>query len=333
MSARLDLTLQKFPDHEEGIRLLAARDPSGKLKYLDWGAKVLAAKQALAPEIADVVDLFHQFSGRQFDRRVNHQRHDHIRTDIYSYRPQDLASLRDALLKVKRATDKKRRERERLYRIEGAVEAEVVYDSPDLIVRHIKNKQASAHYGLGTKWCISMQREGYFEDYESNNATFFFFERRSPVGDEFDKVAVMFPRGGRDSTADAFTATDRRVDMMSLAKVHGLRVFDIFRALYECSERYPGSTSFRVYAGTATSEQLESVLASVVGGTLKKMGPYETDSLLVSICCNDAAPPSVLEEIARSAVALSTAAWKRWNGRRRTGKRRPRTRDDAPHDR
>ena len=313
MSTRLDLTLQKFPEHEEGIRLLAARDPSGNLKYLDWGARMLAAKQALAPEVADVIDLFHQFSGR----RVRHRRHEPIRADIYSYRPQDLARLRDALLKIKRSTDKKRRERERLYRIKGSMEADVVYDSPDLIVRHIKNKQASAHYGLSTKWCISMQRDGYFEEYESHNATFFFFERKTPVGNEFDKVAVMLPRDERGTTAEAFTSTDRRIDMMVLAKMYGLRVFDIFRTLYERSEQYPGSVSFRVYAGSATSEQLESVFASIVGGSLKTLNPYETDSLLVSICCNDAAPPTVLEEIARSAAALSTAAWKRWKTRRR----------------
>ena len=60
MSTRLDLTIQKHPTHEEGIRLLAARDPSGNLKYLDWGAKILASDQALAPEVADVLELFHR---------------------------------------------------------------------------------------------------------------------------------------------------------------------------------------------------------------------------------------------------------------------------------
>jgi hypothetical protein len=156
MTTRLDLTIQKHPDHEEGIRLLSQRDPSGNLKYLDWGAKMLAAGQALAPEIADVLDLFHQFSGRRLHPR---RRGTTIRSDIYTYRPQDFAHLRDSLLKMKRAQDRKRRKRERLYRIEGPIEADVVYDSPDLVVRHIKNKEASCHYGLATKWCIAMRRE------------------------------------------------------------------------------------------------------------------------------------------------------------------------------
>lgn len=320
MSTRLDLALRKFPEHEDGIRLLAARDPSGNLKYLDWGARMLAAKQALATEVADVIDLFHQFRGRPFGRRRHHQ-HNRIHSDLYAYRPQDLARLRDALLKIKRATDKKRHERERLYRIEGTVEADVVYDSPDLTVRHIKNKQASLHYGLSTKWCISMSRERYFEEYESHNATFFFFERKAPVGDEFDKVAVMFPRGDEE-TAEAFTSTDRRVDMMALAKVYGLRVFDIFRGIYERSEQYPGSVLSCVYAGSATQEQLESVLASIVRGDLNTMNPYERSAILEAICCNDAAPPTMLETIAQDITKLSTADLKRRGKGRQFNERR-----------
>src|SRR5208337_2613175 len=33
-------------------------------------------------------------------------------------------------------------------------------------------------------------------------------------------------------------------------------------------------------------------------------------SMLEAICCNDAAPPALLEGIAQQAVALSTTAWK-----------------------
>lgn len=311
MSARLDQVLQKHPAHEDGVRLLAARDPSGNFKYLDWSAKVLASGQALAPEIADVIALFHQFNGRWFERR---RKHEQIRTDIYSYRPQDLAGLRDSLLKIKRKQDRKRKQREKLYRLDKPVEVDVVYDSSDLIVRHIKNKQASVHYGLGTKWCISMLREGYFEDYEAQNATFFFFERKAPLGNDYDKVALMMPRNGdsdrgwQPESALAFTASDKQVDMLKLARAHGVRVFDIFRDAYERSERYPGSVAFQVSNGIATAEQLIATF-DMLG---KELSPYEVESLLEAICCNDAAPPTLLEEIARRAPELAMAAWKRF---------------------
>jgi hypothetical protein len=99
MTTRLDLVLQKFPDHEEGIRALAARDPSGNLKYLEWGAKMLAAGQALAPEVADVTDLFHRFN-QVHSRRLHSRRRPSahvLRPDLYAYRPQDFAALRTTL--------------------------------------------------------------------------------------------------------------------------------------------------------------------------------------------------------------------------------------------
>lgn len=310
MTTRLDQVLQKHPEHEVGIRALAERDPSGNLKYLDWGAKVLASGQALAPEIADVVDLFHKFSGRWLGVGSRRQI---IRHDIYSYRPQDLASLRDNLRKLQRAQDRKRKQREKLYKLSADMEFDVVYDSPDLIVRHIKNKAASAHYGLGTKWCISMLREGYFEDYESQNATFFFVERKKPLGNEYDKVALMIPRRGGDGrhgeTATAFTLLDDMVDMMSLAKVYGDRVFDIFRQAFHRSEQYPGSAMFQIGKGVATREQLEVAFTTIMDGNLSSA--HQIEGTLEAICCNDAAPWSLLERVLRRAASLVIAAWKR----------------------
>jgi hypothetical protein len=329
VSTRLDSVLQKYPDHEAGIRILAGRDPSGNLKYLAWGGAMLASGQALAPEIADVLDLFHRFAGQSLPRtraQLRRARRQHFQSpgkrvhpDINTYRPQDFARLRDLLNKLKRAQDKKRREREKLYRIQGGVEADVIYDSDDLIVRHIKNKNASIHYGHATKWCISMSREGYFEDYETHNATFFFFERKKPAGDEFDKVCLMMPReqNMRGDGATVFNALDRQVDMFGLAKVHGPCVFEIFRLAHEASERYPGSVLFQTFQGVATREQLETVFVSLVKGDFG----YETDAMLEAIVCNDAAPATMLERILKRGVALSKLGASRRGVRRR--RRRP----------
>jgi hypothetical protein len=317
MTTRLDLALEKYPNHEEGVRLLAERDPSGNMKYLDWSAKMLASGQALASEIADVVDLFHKFSRRPvpFGHRVR-RTPQHIRQDIYSYAPHELALLRDNLLKVKRAQDRKRKKREKLYAIEGAVEAEVVYESDELLVRHIKNKNASVHYGLGTKWCIAMKREGYFEDYESQNATFFFFERKSKKGDEYDKTAVMFSRDGAYSDVQVFTALDERVGVTVLARAYGSCAFDILRVVYEKSEAYPGSTLACVYAGKATGDQLRAAFEAAKERSIQ---PYERWSILEAICCNEAAPWSLLEEIRRRARALlaprKSSRHRRWRFR------------------
>ena len=308
MTARLDQVLQKHPNHEEAVRALAARDPSGNLKYLGWSASVVASGQALAQEVADVVDLFHKFAGQRY-AVDNWER---IHPDIYSYKPKDLAKLRDALLKFQSAQDAKRKERERLYHIDGDMDVDVVHEDADLIVRHIKNKAASAHYGLGTKWCISMLREGHFENYEVNNATFFFFERKVPKGDDYDKMALMAPRGGEGSEIQrigTFTSADEHVDIMKMAKVHGTRVFDIFRQVYERSEKYPGSAMYMVASGAANEEQLRQTLAYVTD--TESVSSRVVQMMLESICCNDAAPWSMLEDIVKRAKSIATAAWKR----------------------
>jgi hypothetical protein len=248
-------------------------------------------------------------AGRGHGRRLTTE---YIHPDVYTYRPQDFAGLRDALLKMKRAQDRKQKKRERLYRIEGAVEAAVVYDSADLVVRHIMNKQASVHYGLGTRWCIAMLREGYFDDYAAQNATFFFFERKKSVGDEFDKACLMVPRGdwapGEDDFV-AFTATDQRVGLLALAKAYGPQFFAILQQVGECSDKYPGSTIAQVYAGTASAEQLAEVFAHV--GSNKFSMVHAVDGTLEAIVCNDAAPWSLLETVMRRAPALVAAAMKR----------------------
>lgn len=323
MTTRLDLAIQKHPDHEESIRLFAQRDPSGNLKYLHWQVKVLAAGQALAPEIADVADLFHKFAGQWIEGT---RRQDRIHPDINTYRPQDLAGLRTRLLKMKRSQDKKRRKRERLYKIEGEVEAEIVYESPDLIVRHIKNKQASVHYGLSTKWCIAMKRELYFEDYDAQNATFFFFERKVRRGDEFDKSCVMVGRmSGTDVDGmSCFTSLDERVGPFRMVKAYGMHVFEILRTIYERSEAYPGSATACVLAGTATEEQI----AKTIEALHDKKAHVDVDRIVEAICCNDTAPWALLEPLSLEAEKLSKSGWTRWSRdvyqRRR---RRPRALD------
>ena len=314
MTSRLDAALQRFPAHEAGIRTLAARDPSGKLKYLDWGAKILASGQALAPELADILDLYHAFAGRR-DLAIWTGHPVRIDPDIHRYAPKDIATLRDSLLRMKRARDKKQKTRERLYRIEGSVDAVAVYDSDDLIVRHIRNKQASCHYGRSTKWCIAMLRAGYFEDYATHNATFFFFERKVPLGDEFDKVALMLTRD-IDGRAETFTATDRQTDMMGLARVYGMRVFAIFARIHEASAAYPGSPFARVYAGTGRAEDIEEVLRHV------KTDRHflDTEEMLESVACNDATPADVLLAVEKKAQALlGRRKWRRSRFRRAGG--------------
>jgi hypothetical protein len=336
MSTRLDALLSSNPEHSEGIRALASRDPSGNLKYLDWGAKMLASGQALAHEIADVIDLFHKYAGRRLTGPAPAPAHARytcrtlraaIHPDIYTYKPEHLSTLRDGLRKVHRAMEAKRKKRERLYRIEGEVDADIIYESPVLVVRHIRNKQASVHHGLRTKWCISMLQNGYFDDYDAHNATFFFFERKAPLGDEYDKVALMVPRGSgagwqSPDLTEAFTAVDRRVDMLALAKAYGLEVFEAFLSIHLRSEQYPGSATARVYAGTATVDEVTDVWADLVRSRGPRPHRYamEISNLIEAVACNDAAPFSLLLDVQKHGPVLVERAWRKMSRGGRSAK-------------
>ena len=326
MTTRLDVAIQKAPEHEEAIRLFAERDPSGSLKYLAWQVKVLSSGQALAPEIADVVEMFHRHAMGRYPLRGRRRgaKIPILRPDLYSYRPGDLAMLRDTLLTLDRLRAKKRAKVEKLYKLEGPVEADVIFQAPDLVVRHIKNKEASVHYGLGTKWCVSMKRHHYFEDYDTQNATFFFFERAPAARkkDAYDKAAIMLSRGldGQVRGAKCFTAEDEHTDVMSLATAYGPRVFEALRLAYDASAGYPGSIATRVFSGKATEAELRETM-----GTLgrDKTG-MDGGRLLEAVVCNDAAPWDVLE--AALALDLSPIAfsdYRRWTVRAPSAPARP----------
>jgi hypothetical protein len=159
-----------------------------------------------------------------------------------------------------------------------------------------------------------MKREEFFGDYESQNATFFFFERLEKKGDEFDKSAMMLSRSlsGSILDADCFNAIDEHVGVMSLGTAYGIRIFDILRAAYESSEKFPGSVMVRVLAGRATAEDLERAFR-----TLTRQKDIDQEMLLEAIVCNEAASWPLLDEMLRKAPSIERALTVRRRFRRR----------------
>ncbi len=136
-AGRKEDALKKYPELSKDIDYFIQRDPSGNLKYLDWELKILHSKQALAPEIADVVDLFDKYSAN-----LKHK-------DINAYK--NFTELREALFYIKEKRDEKGEKQEKRYHLEEACDSQTVYEDSKFVVRLIKNKAASIHYGLGTK--------------------------------------------------------------------------------------------------------------------------------------------------------------------------------------
>ena len=210
-----DSLLKKYPDLKEAIETFVQQDPTGgTLKYAEWEIKVLKSRQALSQEIADVVALFHRFRDK-LDKK-----------DLYAYQPAEFTGLRDKLFAARDEQAGKKVERqkkvEKRYQNEPeqiACGSKVVYDSPMFRCLQITNKAASMHYGLGTKWCITMKDQSYFEDYDKSNVVFFFIlNKMLPKQNRMHKIALAYQRDTNNKVIqlDIFDALDEMISFDEL---------------------------------------------------------------------------------------------------------------------
>jgi hypothetical protein len=91
---KLENLQTKYPDHADEIKELSERDPSSTKKYLEYAVKVLVSGQALAPEIGDVIVLFHKFQNK-FEPRER---------DINFWK--NFTDLRDKLFELEQSGEK-----------------------------------------------------------------------------------------------------------------------------------------------------------------------------------------------------------------------------------
>lgn len=76
--------------------------------------------------------------------------------DINKY---DAISLEEAIKNLPKQQSKTQEKKQ--IKSEGA---EKIYEDDSCIVLYIKSKQACVSYGAGTKWCITMERQSYYEN-------------------------------------------------------------------------------------------------------------------------------------------------------------------------
>lgn len=245
--------LKQYPEFTKEIEKFITADPSGNLKYLDWQLKILSSGQALENEIIDVVNLFHKYS--QFLKRK----------DLYSYKPNEVAALRDELLSIQDQREQKKQKREDKYSIEAdevTCGSETVFEDEEVKVLLIKNKAASVHYGVDTQWCVRLKDRQYFEDYDSNNVIFFFIlSKNIPKDDPLHKVALSYQRDKDNNIIqlDAWDATDSKMSESECIKKllregvdNALEILTITRNI---AKKQPKSLLSKINSGDISPEE------------------------------------------------------------------------------
>lgn len=69
--------------------------------------------------------------------------------------------------------------------------ADFITENEGWKVYKINTHEAARLYGKGTKWCITMSESHYWDNYTKDGDRFYFMIRKSPLQDEFDKIAIQ----------------------------------------------------------------------------------------------------------------------------------------------
>jgi len=196
IAGRKDDMLKKYPKREEDIKYFIQHDPTPQknLKYLEWEMKVLEAGQYEKEDIIHVVEQFDKFNSK-LDKK-----------DINQYKPEEFITLRDMLaeiahevIKTKDVKDESLKKLERDYAEAGS---EVIYKSDKFIIRLMKNKIASCHFGAGYPWCISNKNQTMWEQYEAENRIFFVCIPQFEAGKENDRIVIAVFRDVNNRAED-----------------------------------------------------------------------------------------------------------------------------------
>ena len=109
----------------------------------------------------------------------------------------ELQAIVFAAERKKTQQDQKKKEEEELKRA-AKESTEFVAKTPYHLVVRPLSKEASCHWGMGTKWCISATRsQNYFDQYTREGAAFFFLlAKRKEIDPAYKKIAVVLDSEG-----------------------------------------------------------------------------------------------------------------------------------------
>ncbi|MEO5367679.1 MAG: hypothetical protein H7831_15245 [Magnetococcus sp. WYHC-3] len=200
--SRLSDVQAAFPDLGNYVEILSKNDPSGNNKYLAWMALQFdnmtkgmsdAGKKSAAEKIINTVKAFHKNAQRLKEK------------DISVYKSvKDLENV----VKSLGSSETQKKKQQKQVAMEGS---SIVYEDEDFFIVRPETKEASCHYGQGTRWCISATKsQNYFDSYSKEGKVFYFLTNKNlPDDDPRKKLAFVFMESGERE--ETYNTPDNRI--------------------------------------------------------------------------------------------------------------------------
>lgn len=204
-AAKVDDFQAKYPEIADEIQSVNDADPSSTKKYLEWGVKQLR-KGSSPAQVSDAIKKFHAAQPRLENK------------DIGQYGSAD--EVTNAVLSIGEAKSVHKK----MKREQARKDADYVWEDPDgrFLLIHPKTAEASIHYGKGTQWCISAEKDNAFDEYTEDGIKFYFLiDREGEYQGRWSKVAICIQRR-KASMNDMFDALDDPTDIEQVAEGMGI---------------------------------------------------------------------------------------------------------------
>lgn len=239
LEGRKENAIKKYPELSPVIDRFVENDPSNNLKYLDWQVK-LASQGADPSQLINIVKLFDVYGKKLENKDINYwtlMKLDRLETELSGIAAR--ASEKTAKQEAVRCDQK------------------IIFENNDFLVRQIMSKDASAHYGRGTKWCITMADRTHFEDYSMNNVLFFFVFRKKTIGDDNDKIAISVQRDENNKVikTEFWDSTDYQISESDVEEIWGPAKKQIMSTVYSVCETYKQSPIAAFFSGKISSDE------------------------------------------------------------------------------
>jgi hypothetical protein len=227
---RIDDVKKKYPNvPSEVIEEFASNDPSGTNKYLDWMVYTKSIGIGTSNVIKNI-NLFHKninkLTKEFFDEFIKENKFEWLLTDnspvaktfqnIYKS-PKDINTYKDygiasvifkSVDNVLSKSDVKK------------LEANVLYNSDDLLIMIPKSHRASCYYGAGTKWCTTnKESDNYFKNYTNKGTLIYVINKKEPETNPWYKTAFLIEK--ENGKVQAYDAPDHPTDINIAAEKLG----------------------------------------------------------------------------------------------------------------